>query len=88
MARKLVWIENRNFEGFGRSNCQWVFKTTGPFVGRSLDKMKEAYEAERDKSSLPTSAQSTQDPPTQKPNSRRVFFLNGPKLSVTRIPDN
>jgi hypothetical protein len=49
MARKLVWIENRNFEGFGCSNCQWVFKTTGPFIGRSLDKMKEAYEAERDK---------------------------------------
>jgi hypothetical protein len=48
MARKLVWIESQNFEDFGCSECQWVFKTTGPFVGRSLDKMKQAYEAERD----------------------------------------
>jgi hypothetical protein len=46
MARKLVWIENQNFEGFGCSECQWVFKSTSPFVGRSLDKMKQAYEAE------------------------------------------
>ena len=49
MARKLVWIETKNFEGFGCSECQWVFKSTSPFVGRSLDKMKETYEAERDK---------------------------------------
>ena len=49
MARKLVWIETKNFEGFGCSECQWVFKSTSPFVGRALDKMKEAYEAERDK---------------------------------------
>ena len=49
MARKLVWIESQNFEGFGCSECQWVFKTTGPFIGKSLDKMKQAYEAERDK---------------------------------------
>ncbi len=49
MARKLVWIESQNFVGFGCSECKWVFKTTGPFVGRSLDKMKQAYEAERDK---------------------------------------
>ena len=37
MARKLVWIENQNFEGFGCSECQWVFKTTGPFIGKSLE---------------------------------------------------
>jgi hypothetical protein len=49
MARKLVWIESQNFEGFGCSQCQWVFNPSGPFIGRALDKMKEAYEAERDK---------------------------------------
>jgi hypothetical protein len=49
MARKLVWIETKIFVGSGCSECQWVFKSTSPFVGRSLDKMKEAYEAERDK---------------------------------------
>jgi hypothetical protein len=49
MARRLVWIETKTFVGFGCSECQWVFNSTSPFVGRSLDKMKEAYEAERDK---------------------------------------
>jgi hypothetical protein len=49
MARKLVWIESQNFQGFGCSGCQWVFRSTSPFVGKSLDKMKKAYEAERDK---------------------------------------
>lgn len=49
MPRKLVWINDQNFQGFGCSECQWVFKTTGPFIGRSLDKMKQVYEAERDK---------------------------------------
>jgi hypothetical protein len=49
MARKLVWIDSQNFEGLGCSQCQWVFKPSGPFVGRALDKMKDAYEAERDK---------------------------------------
>jgi hypothetical protein len=49
MPRKLVWVESRNFQGFGCSECQWVFKSTSPFIGRSLDKMKQAYEAERDK---------------------------------------
>ena len=25
MARKLVWIENQKFQGFGCSQCNWVF---------------------------------------------------------------
>ena len=49
MARKLVWIESQDFEGFGCSQCQWVFNPAGPLVDRALDKMKEAYEVERDK---------------------------------------
>jgi hypothetical protein len=49
MARKLVRVESQNFLGFGCSECQWVFKSTSPFVGSSLDKMKQAYEAELDK---------------------------------------
>ncbi|MGB7436399.1 MAG: hypothetical protein WBR26_05905 [Candidatus Acidiferrum sp.] len=49
MARKLVWIESQNFEGFGCSECQWLFKPSSPLIGKSLDEMKQAYEAERDK---------------------------------------
>jgi hypothetical protein len=49
MPPKLVWIENPSFQGFGCSECQWMFKSISPFVGSALDKMKEAYKAERDK---------------------------------------
>jgi hypothetical protein len=48
MPRKLVWIESQKFVGFGCSECLWVFKSTSPFVGRSLDRMKQAYKAEID----------------------------------------
>ena len=49
MPRKLVWIENANFEGFGCSECNWVFRPSSPIVTESLDEMKQQYEAERDK---------------------------------------
>jgi hypothetical protein len=49
MPRKLVWIENANFEGFGCSECNWVFKPASAIVTESLDEMKRKYEAERDK---------------------------------------
>jgi hypothetical protein len=49
MPRKLVWISDPSFRGFGCSECQWVFKSTGALVGKSLDEMKQAYELERDK---------------------------------------
>jgi hypothetical protein len=49
MPRKLVWIENANFEGFGCSQCNWVFKPASAIVTESLDEMKRKYEAERDK---------------------------------------
>lgn len=49
MARKLVRIESENFQGFGCSECNWVFKPTGPFVGNTLDEMMRKYKAQRDK---------------------------------------
>jgi hypothetical protein len=49
MARKLVWIETKNFEGFGCSECQWVFKSSSALFVKTFDQMKQAYEAERDK---------------------------------------
>jgi hypothetical protein len=47
--RKLVWIERQNFQGFGCSECNWMFITSGALVGESLDEMKRKYEAQRDK---------------------------------------
>jgi hypothetical protein len=49
MPRKLVWIEVQNFQGFGCSECEWVFKSAGALVGKTFDQMKQTYEAERDK---------------------------------------
>jgi len=49
MPRKLVWIENQNFQGFGCSECNWMFKPASALVGGSLDEMKQRYEAQRDK---------------------------------------
>jgi len=48
MPRNLVWLQNQNFQGFGCSECNWVFKPSGALVGESLDEMKRKYEAERD----------------------------------------
>jgi len=49
MPRKLVWIERQNLQGFGCSECNWVFNPSGALVGESLDEMKQKYEAQRDK---------------------------------------
>jgi hypothetical protein len=49
MPSKLIWIETQSFQGFGCSECNWVFKSSGELVGESLEKMKEKYEAQRDK---------------------------------------
>jgi hypothetical protein len=48
MPRKLVWIENHNFQGFSCSECNWVSKTFTPLVAESMDEMKQKYEAQRD----------------------------------------
>ena len=47
MPRKLVWIETQSFLGFGCTD--WVFKPTGALAGETLEEMKHAYEAERNK---------------------------------------
>jgi hypothetical protein len=49
MPRQLVWIVKQNFQGFGCSECNWVFQSSGALFGQSLDEMKQNYEAQRDK---------------------------------------
>jgi hypothetical protein len=49
MPRKLVWTEKQNFQGFGCSECNWMFKPSGTPVDESLDEMKQKYEGQRDK---------------------------------------
>jgi hypothetical protein len=49
MGRNQVWIEKRNFQGYGCSECAWVFKPSGTLTGESLHDMKLNYEQQRDK---------------------------------------
>lgn len=49
MTRKLVWIEEQRFQGFGCSECNWRFKSSGAPIGRSFDEMLRNFELQRDK---------------------------------------
>ena len=49
MSRKLVWIEQPRFRGFGCSECGWRFKPSGAPTGTSFDEMMRNFELQRDK---------------------------------------
>ena len=49
MPRQRVWIEKPNFQGFGRSECNWVFKPSSALLRESRNEMKQTFEAQRDK---------------------------------------
>ena len=49
MPRELKWIEKQDFEGFGCSQCSWVFRSTAPLNGASLGDAIIIFEGERDK---------------------------------------
>jgi rubredoxin len=45
-ARKLVRVGGQSFQGWGCSECSWVFNPSGPPVGESLDAMMRNYQAQ------------------------------------------
>jgi hypothetical protein len=49
--RELIWIQERHFQGWGCSECAWVFRPSGPPTGNSLQEMKENYLRLRDEES-------------------------------------
>jgi hypothetical protein len=49
MSRKLVWIEQPRFQGFGCSECGWRFEPLGAPTGKSYAEMMRDFEAHRDK---------------------------------------
>jgi hypothetical protein len=49
MSRKLIWIEQQRFRGFGCSECAWRFSSSGPPKGLSFDEMMRNFELQRDK---------------------------------------
>jgi hypothetical protein len=48
--RKLVWIEAKNFGGWGCSKCAWVFHPVQPPVGKSLDELTANLQRQLDDS--------------------------------------
>ncbi len=49
MARKITWVANATFRGYGCSECGWVFTASGPLVGDTIEEMKRRYESQRDR---------------------------------------
>jgi hypothetical protein len=45
-SRELVWIEGQNVEGWGCSECAWVFNRFGPPADESLDEMKRTFKTQ------------------------------------------
>jgi hypothetical protein len=67
--RKLKWIENKRFRGFGCSACAWVFKPTGAPTGNSFDEMMQNFELQRDREfSSHVCAEHPRSQKTQTPN--------------------
>ena len=48
MSRKLVWIEQQRFRGFGCSECGWRLKPTETLAGPSFNEMMRNFELQRD----------------------------------------
>ena len=48
MSRKLVWIEQQRFRGFGCSECGWRFRSSEDITG-TFDEMMRSFELQRDK---------------------------------------
>jgi hypothetical protein len=44
VLRRLVWIEEKRFRGFGCSECAWVFNASGSPTGNSFDEMMRNFE--------------------------------------------
>ncbi len=48
-TRKLIWIEESRFRGWGCSECAWVFNSSGSPTGNSFDELVRNFELQRDK---------------------------------------
>lgn len=49
MVRNLIYVKKPNFEGFGCSECGWVFKPDKEISGLSLEEVLKKFEVQRDK---------------------------------------
>ena len=49
MSRKLVWIEQQRFRGWGCSECAWVYNPSGAPAEKSFEEMMRNFELQRDR---------------------------------------
>jgi len=49
MFRRLVWIDEIRFRGFGCFECAWVFNASGSPTGNSFDEMMRNFELQCDR---------------------------------------
>jgi hypothetical protein len=49
MSRKLIWIEQERFRGFGCSECGWRFRPSSAPTGKSFDEMMRTFKLQRDR---------------------------------------
>ncbi|PYX03000.1 MAG: hypothetical protein DMG86_05120 [Acidobacteria bacterium] len=49
MNRRLIWIEDRRFQGWGCSECGWRFTASDALTGKSLVEMIRNFELQREK---------------------------------------
>ncbi len=48
-SRKLIWVEEHNGEAPGCSQCAWVFCSSSPTTGETMDVMRRNFRAQRSK---------------------------------------
>lgn len=49
MPRRLVWVDEKRFRGFGCSECGWVFKPSDFPRGNSYNEVMANVELQRDR---------------------------------------
>jgi hypothetical protein len=48
MRRELLWVRKPGFQGWGCSECAWLFNPSDDLEGYTIHEMKENYERQRD----------------------------------------
>jgi hypothetical protein len=49
MPRRLVWIEEIRFRGFGCSECAWVYNPSASLTGDSFEEVMRNFKLQRDR---------------------------------------
>lgn len=47
--REMIWVETGTRRGWTCSVCAWVFKPSGPPLGKTIEEMKRNYESQGQK---------------------------------------